>query len=124
MKTILALAGVLCFSVAALAQDAEILDATNLDAIREKAGTEAVVEGLVSNIGTTKDGGITFINIGLEKKQGFVAVVFQKSYGAFGDGFDKYRDQKVRVSGPIELYRGEQPQIILNSPEQITIVTD
>ncbi len=124
MKTILALAGVAFLSLSAAAQDAEILDATNLDAIREKAGTEAVVEGLVTNIGTTKDGGITFINIGMGKKQGFVAVVFQKSYGAFGDGFDKFRDQKVRVSGPIELYRGEQPQIILNAPEQITIVTE
>ena len=124
MKTILTLAGVVLFSLSAIAQDAEVLDASDLDAIRAKAGTEAVVEGLVTDIGTTKDGGITFINIGLPKKQGFVAVVFQRSYGAFGDGFDMYRDQKVRVTGPINLYRGEQPQIILNGPDQITVVTE
>jgi len=28
------------------------------------------------------------------------------------------------VTGPIELYRGDQPQIIIKAPEQLTIVED
>jgi hypothetical protein len=123
MKTILAvLAVVMCASVAG-AQE-EVIDATNLEALRAKSGQEAMVEGLVSDIGTTKDGGITFINIGLAKKQGFVAVIFRDSYQLFPEGFDKFRNQKVRVTGPVSLFRGETPQIKLTAAEQITIVTE
>lgn len=102
----------------------EILDATNLEALRAKDGAEVTVEGVVSEIGTTKEATITFINIGAPKKQGFVAVVFQKSYAAFPEGFDQYRNQKVRVKGLMKLYRGETPQIVLSAPEQITLVTE
>jgi len=102
----------------------EVIDATNLEALRAKDGVEVTVEGTVSEIGTTKESTITFINIGAPKKQGFVAVVFQKDYLAFPEGFDKYRNQKVRVKGLLKLYRGETPQIALSSPEQITVVTE
>jgi hypothetical protein len=102
----------------------EVLDATDLDAIRAKAGMDAAVEGLVTDIGTTKDSSITFINIGMPKKEGFVALVFQKDYQAFPDGFDMFRNQKVRVKGMVKLYRSETPQIILTSPEQIEILEE
>jgi hypothetical protein len=101
----------------------EVLDAADLDAIRAKSGNNAIVEGQVTDIGTTKDGGITFINLGMPKKQGFVAIVFRDHYGAFPDGFDKFRNQKVRVTGVVKLYRGETPQIELRTPDQIAIVT-
>lgn len=127
MKSLLSFAGLVLFATSVLAQDPaapEVIDAANLDALRAKAGTEVVVEGSVTDVGTTKNGGITFINIGAPKKQGFVAVVFQDNYGAFGEGFDKYKAQTVRVQGVVDLYRGEQPQIKLTSPDQITIVTE
>jgi DNA/RNA endonuclease YhcR with UshA esterase domain len=127
MKSLLSLAGVVLFATSVLAQDAaapEVIDAANLDVLRAKAGTEVIVEGPVTDVGTTKTGGITFINIGAPKKQGFVAVVFQDNYGAFAEGFDKYKAQKVRVQGVVDLYRGEQPQIKLSSPDQITIVSE
>lgn len=125
MKSLLSLVGMVLVAASAFAQDAaEVVDATDLDALRAKAGTEAIVEGPVTEVGTTKDGGITFINIGAPRKQGFVAVVFQSNYGAFGEGFDKYKAQKVRVQGVVDLYRGEQPQIKVSSPDQITIVTE
>jgi hypothetical protein len=100
------------------------MDATDLDALRAAAGTEVAVVGHVTDLGTTQDGGITFINIGLPKKQGFVAVVFRADYPAFPDGFDHVRNAKVRVSGVLELYRGDQPQIKLRSPEQITVLEE
>jgi hypothetical protein len=113
----------LCTGVMA-ADETPVLDAMDLDAIRAKAGTEAFVTGQVTEIGTTKDGGITFINIGMPKKQGFVAVIFRQNYADFPEGFEKYRSQKVKVRGAIDLYRTEQPQIVLRSPEQISIVTE
>ena len=136
MKTLLSLAGLVLFATSALAQEAaapapdaaapagEVIDAANLEALRAKAGMDAVVEGMVTEVGTTKGNTITFINIGAPKKQGFVALVFQSDLGAFPEGFDKYKAQKVKVSGVIELYKGEQPQIKVKTPDQITIVTE
>ncbi len=121
MKTVLAVLATVLWVSVSWAQEAAI-DATNLEALRAKAGQEVIVEGLVTDIGTTKDGGITFINIGLAKKQGFVAVVFRDNYPVFTDGFDKFRNQKVRVTGAISLYKSETPQIKLTSAEQLTIV--
>jgi len=105
------------------AQEEAVLDATNLDALRAKAGVEVTVEGMVTEIGTTKESTITFINIGLPKKQGFVALIYQKDYPAFPEGFTKYANQKVRVKGLMKLYKGETPQIVVSSPDNITLVT-
>lgn len=114
----------LTFLVASgFAQDG-VLDATDLEVLRAKAGTEAVVEGLVYDIGMTKDSSITFINIGNPKKKGFVALVFQKDYPAFSEGLDQFRNRKVRVKGLIKTYRGEIPQIILTAPDQIELVKE
>jgi len=123
MKTMFSLLAAMVLSGSLFAQE-EVLDATDLEALRAKVGVDAVVEGMVTEIGTTKEATITFVNIGLPKKQGFVALIFQKDYQAFPEGFDKYRNQKVRVKGLMKLYRGETPQIILTSPDQITVVTE
>jgi len=123
MKTFLAVLVAAVWMSAARAEEG-VIDATDLETLRAKAGTNVVVVGQVSEIGTTKDGGITFVNIGMGKKQGFVAVVFRDSYQAFPEGFDKFREKKVRVSGALSLFRGETPQIKVNSPEQLTIVTE
>lgn len=122
MKTVLAVLATVLWVSAACAEEG-VIDAADLTTLRAKAGTDVVVEGIVSDIGTTKDGGITFINIGMAKKQGFVAVIFRDSYPAFPEGFDKFREKKVRVSGALTLFRSETPQVKLKSPEQITIIT-
>lgn len=126
MKTFLGLIAVFGMTTGAWAQEPAPtpIEATNLEALRAKVGTEVIVEGAVTDVGATKDGGITFINVGLPKKQGFVAVVFKDSYSAFADGFDKFRAQKVRVKGLLKLYKSEQPEIVLSAPDQITIITD
>lgn len=126
MKALVGLVAVLGMAVSAWAQDAPVapIDATNLDALRANVGKEVIVEGAVTDVGATKDSSITFINIGLPKKQGFVAVVFKDSYSAFPDGFDKYRSQKVRVKGLLKLYKSQQPEIVISAPDQITVITD
>jgi DNA/RNA endonuclease YhcR with UshA esterase domain len=124
MRTILATFALVVGMSAAMAEEPAVIDAADLETLRAKVDMPVVVEGLVSDIGTTKDGGITFINIGMAKKQGFVAVIFRDSYQAFPDGFDKFKDKKVRVSGTLTLFRSETPQVKLKSPDQITIVTE
>lgn len=107
---------------AAFCEEPKVIDSTELDQLRAQANQDVVVEGLVTDIGTTQTKSITFINLGLPKKQGFVAVIFQKSYGAFPDGFGAYKDQKLRISGTLSLYQSDRPQIVVSSPEQIQIV--
>lgn len=124
MKQLICLLAAVAMMPGVFAQDqeAEVIDAMNLEALRAKENVEVVVEGQVTQIGKTKEDTITFINVGLPKKEGFVALVYQKDYGVFPDGFDKYRGQRVRVKGVIKLYKGEIPQIALKSPDQITVV--
>ena len=100
----------------------EPIDAKDLQQLRAQAGRDIVVEGIVTDVGTTKTNSMTFINMGLPKKQGFVAVIFQKNYGAFPEGFTAYKDQKLRVSGKLDLYRGDTPQIEVRSPDQVQIL--
>jgi hypothetical protein len=106
------------------AEDIPEIDSTNLDALREAVGTTATVVGNVTSVGSTQAGNITFINIGLPMKQGFTAVIFRANYDAFPDGFDKYRNQKVAVTGLLELYRNEQVQIALREAGQIRILEE
>ncbi|MFV0415842.1 MAG: hypothetical protein ACK5NG_05690 [Chthoniobacterales bacterium] len=122
MKKLLSLLIVLSCTFNVLAQEEEILDATDLDTLKERAETEVIVEGFVTEIGKTKNDSITFINIGLPKKQGFVALIRQKDYSAFPDGFGIYDAKKVRVKGFLKLYKNEIPQISMTSPEQIEII--
>ncbi len=110
-----------CLSLVS-AQEPEVLDAANVEVLRTHGGQDVVVEGPVTELGKTKTNSITFINMGLPRKQGFVAVIFEKNYAAFPEGFDSYKGQTLRISGKLDLYQGEQPQIEVRTPEQIQIV--
>lgn len=118
--------GSLVFAASVLAQDPAppVIDALDLETLRNSVGQEVIVKGPVTSVGTTSTKSITFINVGLPKKQGFVAVIFQRNYGEFPEGFDSYKNQMVRVSGTVTLYQNETPQIEVRSPEQIQIVTE
>lgn len=113
-------------AMSAVAADPElpVIESHDLDKLREHAGKDVTVVGPVTTIGTTESKSITFINVGMPKKQGFVAIVFQRNYGEFPDGFDAYRDKNVRVTGTLDLYQGQTPQIEVRNPSQITIVEE
>lgn len=111
----------LLFSCFAVAQEAEVVDALDENKLNELLNSEAVVRGVVLDVGKTKDGGITFLNFSHAKKQGFVAVVFRRSYGQFPDGLEQYKGKTVEVSGRITEFR-QQPQIVLESAEQLKVV--
>ncbi|MCX7869309.1 MAG: hypothetical protein N2322_05090, partial [Terrimicrobiaceae bacterium] len=98
MKTFALPALLLLWSLA-ITGAAEPIEATDLEALRAAAGTNVEVKGPVFSVGTTQDHGITFLNIGAGKKQGFVAVVFRDNYGSFPEGFEQYRGRTVVVSG-------------------------
>lgn len=99
-----------------------VVPAAETDAIKALAGKDATVEGRITRIGSTEAGGIKFINFAGAGSGGFVAVVFKSNYEAFTGGFDAYRGALVRVTGKVEIYKETTPQIVVKSPEQITIV--
>lgn len=100
---------------------APVVQADNTAELQGKIGSEVIVEGVIKAVGKTSGDGITFLNFG-ERKTGFVAVVFRKSYDKFPEGFDKYANQKVRVRGTLEDFKGKQVQITVSTPDQLEIV--
>jgi DNA/RNA endonuclease YhcR with UshA esterase domain len=129
IRSLLLAAALVCSSSLLFAQDAAptpepkppLVQATATDDVKALAGRKATVEGKITRIGATESGGITFLNFG-GGANAFVAVVFKSSYAAFPDGFDKYKGQTVRVTGPVAIYKETTPQIVVKAPEQIEIV--
>ncbi|MBE2203820.1 MAG: hypothetical protein IAE94_05750 [Chthoniobacterales bacterium] len=122
MKIFAAWVCALACVLVAICEEPKVLEATDLDQLKAHVGQEVVVEGLVTEIGATPTKSIAFINLGFPKKQGFAAVIFKKNHGAFPEGFDLYKTQKLRVSGVLTLYQNERLQIEVSSPAQIEIV--
>lgn len=102
------------------AATAPVIQADNTAELQGKVGSEVVVEGVVKGVGKTSGDGITFLNFG-DRKTGFVAVIFRSSYDKFPEGFDKYKSQKVRVRGTLEMFKDQQIQIKVATPDQIEI---
>jgi hypothetical protein len=106
---------------AAPAADAPVLQAADTSAMEDKVGTEVVVEGVVKNVGTGPNDGITFLNFG-DRRSGFVAVIFRPAYDKFPEGFSQYAQQNVRVRGTLEKFQDRQLQIKIFTPDQLEII--
>jgi exonuclease VII large subunit len=113
-----------CLQASEVSGETPVYDANDLNALIEAVGNRAVVEGIVNKVGTTQDGRITFINLGSDIRQTFVAVVHERYYDLFPEGFRELEGQKVRIHGDLEVYRENQPQIRIHSAEQIERVED
>jgi len=86
----------------------------------EHLGQVCTVEGKV--IVTHNSGKACFLNFDPDWQRTFSAVIFQHSFGRFPANPEQYYQGKtVRITGRIKEYQG-RPEIILESPEQITIV--
>lgn len=65
----LLICAVACISVG-FCEEPQVIDATELDQLKEHASQYIVVEGLVTDIGSTQTKSITFINLGFRKSKG------------------------------------------------------
>lgn len=82
-------------------------------------GDSVTVEGVVSQVSTSR-GGTTFINFGGRyPNHVFYGVIFKNSAGLFPK-VHGLEGQAVAISGKIKLYKGK-PQIILNSSGQVEL---
>jgi hypothetical protein len=81
-------------------------------------GQNKTVTGEISGIFKTDN--IKVLNFS-SRPGGFTAVVFSDNFQQFpGDFSQAYEGKSVRVSGEIQTYEGD-PQIVMNSPDQITV---
>ena len=108
-------------AAAAPAAEVPVLAAEDASAMESKVGSEVVIEGVVANVGTGPNDGITFLNFG-DRRTGFVAVIFRPAYDKFPEGFSKYAQQKVRVRGTLEKFQDRQMQVKIFTPDQLEIV--
>jgi DNA/RNA endonuclease YhcR with UshA esterase domain len=108
------------------------IPATDTAAIKEKMGEVVTVEGVVESAkwsGTGKVMNVFF----KDARDGLIVVVFEKNKENFNNAFDgdvakAWDGAKVKVTGKIVEYGGKvesmqgRPQIILQNPEQVTVV--
>ncbi len=106
---------------AAMPTESTVVAASETEELKKLTGQTVTVEGTVTRVGSTESGGITFLNMG-PAPGGFVAVAFQSVYKLFPDGFEKFANKKVRVTGVIQLYKDVTPQIVIESAAQIKVV--
>jgi len=88
-------------------------------------GRPAVIYGEIAEIGHAK--GISFLNFAKGRRGEFCGVIFERDDDAFdevGKDYEElYLNKKVELRGSVSVYRGT-PQIVINSPDQITIVDE
>lgn len=98
-----------------------VVQATDPASLEAKIGTEVIVEGVVQEVGIAPGDEVRFLNFG-RKRGSFVAVIFRDFYGNFPEGFEIYKQRKVRVRGILEKFRNRQIQIRLTAADQVRIV--
>ena len=79
-----------------------------------------VVSGYVADVVIREK--VSYLNFDKKyPKNPFSAVIFSEKFKSFGD-INRFKNKKIEVEGVITTYK-DKPQIILNSPEQIKIIT-
>jgi hypothetical protein len=104
----------------------EVVDATDLEALRAVVGKDAIAEGTIAMQGENRSGSIRYLNFADDYKKA-LGLVFFLNYSE-GASFTKeklaeYVGKKVRVTGKIEEYNGAL-QIKINKLDQIEVVEE
>lgn len=83
-------------------------------------GSAITVEGMI--VAAHNNGNVCFLNFDRDYKRTLTLVIFQKRFAAFPANPERhYKGQTVRVTGIITSHGG-RPEIVLERPEQITII--
>jgi hypothetical protein len=114
--------------------DAAVIQATDADAIAQRAGSDVVIEGKVASAEWSKSGKVMDIKFeGVSDDKGFAAVVFDRNRealnGAFGGNLaQSLAGAKVRIKGKLRPYNGKvermkgRIELTISKPDQITIL--
>lgn len=113
---------VLASARAFAADNPPVFSADDSAALIEQEGNLITVRGTISRVGETDDQTITFLNFGPRAADRFVAVIFARDMDKFPEGFAHLTGQVVEVTGNLEMFRNQQPQIRVETPEQLRVV--
>lgn len=109
-----------------------IVEATDVAALREQLGERIYVMGTVESAQWSGTGKVMNIEFKGAEKRGLLAVVFENRGKQFdaawaGDFGKTITGKRIRLYGEVNEYGGYdeafkgRPQMILNSPEQVTL---
>lgn len=99
------------------------LSATNLRALRKRAGDEVTVYGRVVRVGYSERSNTYFLDFTQDRK-GFTVVIFSSvvaKYDALGISIPDYEGDSVQVTGEIVDHPEYGLEIILDEPSQIRV---
>lgn len=83
-------------------------------------GQEVVVQGQVSQIGSSERSHTLFVNFGGRyPNHVFTAVIFSKNLQSFPEA-RSWEGKVIKVRGKVQVYRGK-PEIVLERAEQVTV---
>ncbi len=99
--------------------------ATDSVGIRRQIGKAIRVGGRIQRVGSTADGGITFLNFAGVPRGGFVVIVRARQMEGLRKAFPGFPEtlegQRVVISGTATEYRGT-PQVELRTPSQLEML--
>jgi DNA/RNA endonuclease YhcR with UshA esterase domain len=103
------------------------LKASDKSAITAHMNKEVVVEGTIADATWSTTGKVMNIRFADTDDAGFIAAIFQRNKAKFDNAFDgdatkSLTGAKVQLTGKLGTFR-EQPQIILDTPAQIKILS-
>jgi endonuclease/exonuclease/phosphatase family metal-dependent hydrolase len=103
-----------------------ILRSSDDAGIRAATGQVATVQGIVSRVGASETGSITFINFTGNDRGKFVVIVrkdrLEEVAAPFGGDLQSLTGKTIEVRGTIDLYRNT-PEIAIGQPDQLRVVT-
>jgi len=101
-------------------EDEEVSEVISWKDAHRYYGKFVTVEGTI--VASYNSGKACFLNFHRNWKRYFTAVIFSSNFHKFDSAPEQlYQGKKVRVKGMVREYRGK-PEIIVNSPSQITII--
>lgn len=127
------LVSVTAFADGPTTQPMTLVDATDKAAVDAAMGKDVIIQGTVSAAEWSRSGAVMNIDFKGAEKSRLLAVLFQKTRATFdasfsGDVSKTLTGAKVRIKGKLVVYGGQQesfkgrPQVILDRPDQITVV--
>ena len=96
-------------------------------ALQANMGKEVVVQGLVSEAAWSSSGKVFLIKFKEGEQTSFQGALFLKlrddmEKAFHGDLSDAFEGATIQIQGKLQMYR-EHPEILINDPKQITILT-
>jgi hypothetical protein len=103
------------------------LDALDVDTLKKKDGERVTVKGKVYSTHLAQSGKVFTLNLGPNWKTCLKATIFKDDFEKWKGGTDDikgaYEGKVVVIEGKVKLYQGS-PEIVLNTPSQIGLVTE